>query len=314
MLIAIAALALMAAIFVINDDDDDEAIIQDEELVDENGLTPWGDVFEAATEGDDILVGSNGNNSYFAQNGDDTVAGQGGDDRLFGNDGDDYLLGGTGDDFARGGGGDDILVGGEGDDHLVGDSGDDILQGGAGNDDLGGGNGDDFLIGSAGQDQVSGGRGDDLLFGGDAFDPSLTDEDFTQGLSELNSGDEITIFENRVVPSEDDGFQDDLDGGPGDDVLFVNDRDTATGGAGADIFMLLDGDSTELSYLLDFDVTEDTLVYVYDHGTPLPTLALNDNDDGSQTLWANGEAVSQIVSTGLVVSDIVLVERGEAPA
>ncbi|MBL4767074.1 MAG: hypothetical protein JKY94_05080 [Rhodobacteraceae bacterium] len=47
MLIALAALALMATVIFINDDDtetnnDEDTLIPDEELVDENGLTPLG--------------------------------------------------------------------------------------------------------------------------------------------------------------------------------------------------------------------------------------------------------------------------------
>jgi Ca2+-binding RTX toxin-like protein len=53
---------------------------------------------------------------------------------LSGNDGNDSLVGGDGDDTLYGGYGNDSLVGGDGDDYLYGDDGNDFLVGGEGSD------------------------------------------------------------------------------------------------------------------------------------------------------------------------------------
>lgn len=57
------------------------------------------DVFVAARDGDDIVVGGHGNDTITGGNGDDTLIGGGGLDRLFGGLGNNLLIGGgpTGD-------------------------------------------------------------------------------------------------------------------------------------------------------------------------------------------------------------------------
>jgi Ca2+-binding RTX toxin-like protein len=63
-----------------------------------------------------------------------------------GGDGDDVLIGGEGNDTLSGGDGDDVLIGGAGNDALSGGAGDDVLIGGPGVDVLDGGTGDNILI------------------------------------------------------------------------------------------------------------------------------------------------------------------------
>lgn len=64
--------------------------------------------------------------TYFALDGDDVVIGTAGNDRMYGGDGDDYLEAADGDDRVYGGAGDDTLSGGRGDN---------VLDGGDGSDD-----------------------------------------------------------------------------------------------------------------------------------------------------------------------------------
>lgn len=85
---------------------------------------------------------------------------------------------------------------------LTGTQAEDTLIGGAGNDTLRGGDGNDLLLGGAGDDLLIGGPGDDTLVGGVGKDT--------------------------------------LDGGSGDDTLVVDAQDVATGGAGADRFVITD--------------------------------------------------------------------------
>src|SRR5262249_28803064 len=108
----------------------------------------------AATDGDDLLLGSEGA---------DTIRGLFGDDRIFGLGGNDSLFGNAGDDRLEGGSGDDTLLGGSGDDALLGGSGNDVISGGAGQDLLFGGSGNDRLVGGPGADVLDGGSGQDAF-------------------------------------------------------------------------------------------------------------------------------------------------------
>ena len=102
----------------------------------------------AATEGNDMLMGTSNA---------DTLNGNAGDDEVYGFAGDDVLYGGEGHDLVDGGEGQDQLFGGAGNDELVGGSGNDVLDGGAGDDSLQGGSGNDtYLYGiGSGSDTVA---------------------------------------------------------------------------------------------------------------------------------------------------------------
>ena len=105
--------------------------------------------------GNDVIIGSSGD--------DLVLAGAGNDQASLGR-GNDILLSGLGNDVADGGQGSDLMAGGAGDDQLSGSVGSDVLAGNAGDDTLDGGAGDDALIDGLGSDTASGGPGDDLFF------------------------------------------------------------------------------------------------------------------------------------------------------
>jgi predicted extracellular nuclease len=88
-----------------------------------------------------------------------TIVGTEGDDVLVGTNGRDVIAGLGGDDVIRGGNGEDVICGGLGNDRISGDNGDDVLLGGFGDDVIDGGNGDDRLIGGPGTDVLRQGRG-----------------------------------------------------------------------------------------------------------------------------------------------------------
>lgn len=69
-----------------------------------------------------------------------------------GGSGDDVIVGSPGDDILWGSDGDDKISGGAGNDELHGDEGDDLIDGGRGNDELDGGCMSDILIGGPGRD------------------------------------------------------------------------------------------------------------------------------------------------------------------
>ncbi|MEM9215575.1 MAG: Calx-beta domain-containing protein [Cyanobacteria bacterium P01_F01_bin.150] len=103
-------------------------------------------------DGNDTLIGDDGNDFLEGGNGDDLLKGGEGSDDVYGGDGDDTLTGGEGYDALHGNDGNDMLSGGDTDDDLYGNDGDDFLKGGEGSDDLEGGNGDDTLTGGRGSD------------------------------------------------------------------------------------------------------------------------------------------------------------------
>ncbi|MFN3748267.1 MAG: cadherin domain-containing protein, partial [Sphingorhabdus sp.] len=106
-------------------------------------------------EGNDVLVGTQGN---------DFVYGGAGNDQLFLLGGDDIGNGGTGNDMVWGDTGRDLVIGGLGADELIGGAGSDAISGDDGADDIYGGADRDILSGGRGDgDQIVGGGGDDTF-------------------------------------------------------------------------------------------------------------------------------------------------------
>jgi Ca2+-binding RTX toxin-like protein len=252
---------------------------------------------------DDILTGD-GN--------DDLIAGAEGDDLLGGRDGDDHIDGGAGQDWLRGGAGADRLAGAAGDDDLHGEDGDDRLTGGEGNDGLSGdlgrdlleaGRGDDSLSGGDLADTLRGGTGDDALQGGAGDDRAAggSGGDIVDG----NAGHD-TLWGARAGAA--DGQVDFLNGGEGDDVLHVGAGDYASGGEGADQFLLADiNPGDPVAQITDFDRGEDALMLVYDaalHADPVVTI---EEAAGDATVFLDGVPVAQVLGgAGMSVGDVVL--------
>lgn len=153
--------------------------------------------------GNDSILGGAGKNYMYGMAGDDRIRGGGGydyaeggegKDRLYGRGGSDNLHGGHGVDFIYGdddenGTGNDTLYGESSNDKLYGFGGDDELYGGNQNDSLFGGKGNDKLFGNAGNDTLDGGEGNDTMLGAEGDDRFIAD----------------------------DGFLDEIFGGPGND-------------------------------------------------------------------------------------------------
>lgn len=105
-------------------------------------------------DGNDRIMGADGQNILFGNKGADRLVGARGEDKLFGGYGSDKLFGGKHDD---------LLDGWRGRDALLGHSGADTLRGGGGDDNLWGGEGRDMLSGGAGNDKLWGGAGADVF-------------------------------------------------------------------------------------------------------------------------------------------------------
>ncbi|WP_299353228.1 calcium-binding protein [uncultured Shimia sp.] len=190
----LAALGVLSVVFwawviveVTSDDDDDDEATSEEttiETVEEISVD----------EGEnDLLMGTEGDDSLDAEEGVDIVFGDEGDDTLRGGEEGDLLLGGADDDELRGSEGEDTLVGGEGADTLIGGSGADILDGTSLLD-------EDTLATSAETANTL----DDLVF---QYDTGLDtdDGDVIQG----RGGDDTIIM----------GSEDSVTGGAGEDLF-----------------------------------------------------------------------------------------------
>lgn len=190
--------------------------------------------------------------TIFGDEGNDTIIGGDGDDTIFGNAGNDQLIGGNGDDRLDGGYGRDYLVGGFGDDRMFGDikppepdpdadpvperapdtNPHDTLDGSAGDDWLWGGDGNDSLIGGAGDDHLLGEDGNDELFGADGRDrlDGGTGADLLDGGPGVDTADYLTATANLIVTL--DERPGDGEAGEGDNVKF--NVENIWGGSGND--------------------------------------------------------------------------------
>lgn len=118
------------------------------------------------TNGDDVILGSDGSDVIRGRAGDDTICSLGGADLVKGNRGADMIDGGRGRDDLRGNKAADVLRGQRGDDTVSGQAGEDFVKGSKGDDRLFGGASDDQVIGNQGDDRLSGRSGADVLRGG----------------------------------------------------------------------------------------------------------------------------------------------------
>lgn len=229
------------------------------------------------TPGDDEIRGGDGDDDIRGGLGDDTIRAGAGDDWVqgdgaYGAGGDDVIHGEAGNDLLCGQGGNDLIHGGEGDDTLLGGEGNDTLFGGPGNDWLSGHDGDDVLVSTEGSDDLDGGRGDDVLIGHDGPE---------------------TVWMN---------------GGEGDDTLMPGAHDFATGGPGADAFILRPV-AAGFPTISDFDAAEDEIrLHLPEEIAHDAQLDLRQDEDGTWLLEVNGQAVSRLLQPGgLQLQDVRII-------
>ena len=182
-------------------------------------------------------------------------------ENVIGSSRDDLLVGTDSNNTLLGGGGNDMMTGLQGDDVLDGGGGNDRLRGQSGNDTLIGGDGDDRLEGAIGNDVLAGGAGNDVLLGGGGLDWADFGDDAEGKLVNLRDGyarnrsgdveqDMLDSIENVIGTARDDVLNGDdgentLQGGAGDDLLtgFQGD-DVLEGGGGNDRLRGQSGDDT----------------------------------------------------------------------
>ena len=235
------------------------------------------------TENADVLTpdGSDPATAIFAGGGDDVASGTVNAD---------YLDGGAGDDFLVLFEGDDIGVGGDGTDEIAAGRGNDTVFGGDGNDVVDGSLDDDLIYGGAGDDQLEGARDNDVIYGGAGND--VISGDRLDGIGGVDRGID-TIY-----------------GEEGDDTLWLYGEDTGTGGAGADLFRVINADDPDTGVTItDYDATEDRIQIHYADGSggvPSVSIAAVDGTEDVQILL-DAQAVATITGgAGLVADDVLL--------
>ena len=262
-------------------DDDEPAPLPEPPISPEPGYDP-------ALYGQELL-GTAGDDAITPPTSDPAsgIFGFGGDDLITATNAADYVDGGAGDDVMVLYEGDDIALGGDGDDEIAAGRGNDTVLGGAGNDEVDGSLGDDVIYGGNGDDQLEGARDNDVVYGGAGND--------------VISGDRLDGIDRGI---------DTLFGEDGDDTLWLYGEDTGTGGAGADLFRVINADTPDTGVTItDYNATEDMIqVHYADDSAGPPSLSIA-NVDGTDDVQILLEA--QVVATitdgvGLTASDVIL--------
>ena len=206
---------------------------------------------QVGSRGDDVLIGTDGDDSISGGSGDDIIFGNGGRDLLNGNEGNDQLFGGAGEDDLKGGAGNDILDGGADYDDLLGGSGDDVLIINGRHDvalDYDGpvNSGEDRLV-------VQQGYADDLAASGiDSatffFSSENVGDRLPGGVASHAQQVAVGIEHLSLKGTADhdivaDSFGNRLDGNDGDNVIHAGaGDDRIVGGAGRDVLLGDEGD------------------------------------------------------------------------
>ena len=169
----------------------------------------------------DIITGGNGDDHLNGLGGDDDLDGGAGKDKLTAGSGNDTLDGGDGNDLLKAGSGDDLLNGGARNDRLYGDEGNDTLNGGSGNDRLDGGADDDVLDGGAGKDQLTGGSGADVfVFSGGAHRDTITD--FEDGIDLIDFSGDASVTSMADLSITQNGADVVINHGGSDEITLQN--------------------------------------------------------------------------------------------
>jgi len=104
-------------------------------------------IYHGTTTKNELVMGTNGNDTIYAGNGNDIISGAGGDNIIYGGLGNQYIYGGTGNDQIYCGSGTNIIYGGSGEDVIVASKGNNKIYGGDGNDTVIWSGGNDLLYG-----------------------------------------------------------------------------------------------------------------------------------------------------------------------
>jgi Ca2+-binding RTX toxin-like protein len=234
-----------------------------------------------------LVAGGEAAGAYFLEAGDDTLDAGPAGDFASGGAGADLMRLHAGADIGFGGDGNDTIDGGDGNDLVWGDEGADLLFGRAGNDTLWGGAGDDTLLGGEGSDALFGGDGNDYLSG--------------------------QVFGRADQPL----WADTLSGGAGNDTILMARADIATGGEGADLFVLEErsGANAASRRIDDFDPALDRIevLYLPETGVSAPVVSVQPVGADTYQVLLDGVIVALVTSTGGAVQAAAVLLTAETP-
>lgn len=285
---ALFGAAVTLGLVVANDDDDPPAAPPTEPPTDPR-LEPFEiySDFEADSY-ENLSVGTPGDDEIIASlTAPGAINGEAGNDIIRASNFNDYVLGGFGDDSIRGEPGADIIRAGEGADDIHGGFGNDTIYGDAGND---------YINGARDNDRVSGGEGDDHIIGFYGAD-SISGDAGNDTLSGYRSG----FAAPRAGETEE---ADTLDGGDGDDQLWLSNGDQGTGGAGKDQFLAdwRSEDTLKSVTINDYNAQEDQISLLITppaEGEPMPEVTQQVSEDGADRLvYMNGIEIARVVGAG----------------
>ena len=154
---------------------------------------------------------------------------------IVGADNNDIIVTGFGDDFVMACAGDDCIKTGCGDDTIYAGAGNDKIYAGSGNDTIYTGLGADYVSASCGYDTVS------YEHSQEAVDASLNCCDTGKGGDA--EGDRLYSVEHLIGSDFDDVLRDGcganlIEGGKGNDTIYIDCSDVAYGGQGNDTFII----------------------------------------------------------------------------
>ena len=243
-----------------NDNDEDDETPPDD--ADDDIVTPPSGTTYTGTAHNDVLNGSEG---------DDSIVAFAGDDVAIGNGGADAISAGDGADFINGGDGRDVIFAGAGDDHVFGGGQADIIYGEAGADRIFGDEGNDMINAGAGDDTIFGGAGDDLIVAevGDGNDVYFGDEgDGGTGIDTLDMSAataNVTVnlgsgpLSNGTASSSQTGNDtiwgiENVNTGSGNDTITASNAvNVMNGGAGNDTFKFTSASAADGDTILTFE-------------------------------------------------------------
>jgi Ca2+-binding RTX toxin-like protein len=185
------------------------------------------------TAGNDLIVGTPGNDVICAGSGNDTIIGKGGADQIYGGPGNDGITTGAGADTIFGGSGADLIDAGAGDDLIFGDNPTTLLRDPTDN----GADGADVIYGGLGSESIDGGGGNDIIFTGGVGGPKPA---IGTNIVHGGPGNDVIMSDFRY-PGGFEYFY----GDAGSDLLWPNPLrlnplgNVAVGGTGNDVIILL---------------------------------------------------------------------------
>jgi len=282
------------------------------------------------SNGNDVIVGTEGDDRLYGGRGDDVISGGGGDDRIDGGSGNNVIDAGSGNDRVKVGDGNNVIATGDGNDRVQAGDGDNVIDTGDGNDsvrvddgdnviDTGNGNdcvraddGDNVIHTGSGRDRVFAGDGDNVIVTGDGDDVVIVGDG--DNIIDTGDGNDIIIADdgdntidagsgNDIVIV--DNGHNVIDAGDGNDFVHVgNGGNVIDGGAGNDILLGGRGDDTVTggagNDYVDADKGDDTAIYELQRN--LQSVDFYDGGRGSDTLQIDltyGEAEEQAIQDDL---------------